>query len=247
MAGQAMITLHSDIGAADRLIVVDGIVGDEVQPGYLFRLDDELLEFGGFETSDRTDRNAWYVERGREGTTGASHDADTEVLGVTAAFAAATSGSAPPSPFASGGGGGGVSLLGPVTLTFDDLAAASGSPLPTGFDIPVGAIVLKAWAVISVNGDTDAGSAIWLAIADAANISAAKIISRYDASDGYIPPTAFAYTEMGPLNSSDPSQVLANGPRSAVARLACTITVTASGGMTDGSIAVYAIIASPAS
>lgn len=118
---------------------------------------------------------------------------------------------------------------------------------PTGFVIPAGSIILKVFAVLHTNGDADEGSFVNLVLYPSDDLSSGKTLVRYDLWDGYNSPSAYARIEQGVKNSGDETQLLAYAPRSAVAITECTIGVAGSGAFADGSLDVYAIIATPAS
>lgn len=134
--------------------------------------------------------------------------------------------------------------LGPVAIAFEDITPSPA--VPTGFVIPDGALV-ETFAVLHTDGDAGEGAVVELVLYPSDDLSSGKTLVKYDMYDGYISPTDFGYFEQGVLNSGDASQLLANAPRRAIAKGECTIGVKGTGAFADGSLDVYAIIATPAS
>jgi hypothetical protein len=118
------LTLSADIEATTRTIAVTGTVPDDIEAGYAFRLDDELLtlttfalhsvQYPGWTQMD-PNRNAWIVKRG----VAVAHSAGTAVKASVDAYVSASDDDPPPTPFASSGGGGVTPgpYLDPTTLT----------------------------------------------------------------------------------------------------------------------------------
>lgn len=145
------VTLAANISADAREFTVSGTVPDEIAPGYLFRLANELLILRSFARADIADapvdpvtqpelvgrnRHIWIVGRGLQGTTKATHTAGTSIIGSADAFAT-SSDATPPSPFPPGGGSSTASdvTVDPAVLAATDVQAAlealaaSSSPL----------------------------------------------------------------------------------------------------------------------
>jgi len=104
------LTLTAGISATDRVIAVTGTVPTDIEAGYEFRLDDELLtlttfalhevQYPGWTQLD-PNRNSWMVRRGVATT----HALGTSVLAAVDAFVSAADDDPPPTPFAQTGGG----------------------------------------------------------------------------------------------------------------------------------------------
>lgn len=108
--GGMTLTLTGAIDATQNNVQLSGDL--DAQPGDLFRLDDELVEFGSYLAVDRqhaVSRSLCSFGRGVDGTTAASHTAGTELLGAVEAVESGTT-SVIPAPFPSGGGGGGITM-----------------------------------------------------------------------------------------------------------------------------------------
>jgi hypothetical protein len=124
------LTLTADITWITRTIAVTGTVPDDIEAGYEFRLDDELLGLTAFGTSEaqtptrrelRTDRNVWIVRRG----VAVSHSAGTAVKAAVDAFVSAADDDPPPTPFASSGGSvTPAAFVEPATATPEAIATA---------------------------------------------------------------------------------------------------------------------------
>jgi hypothetical protein len=149
------VTLAASIGADDKFLLVDGAVGDEVQPGYRFRVDDEMLEFGAFDTRDRVDRSGWYVERGLEGSTAASHAEGADIVAVSDTYGAG-------GPFSGGGGG-----------DLETILATGNTTGEHAIVMPMGTIdgttVAGRFQLATPDGDGNIGMFIGMSIADASN------------------------------------------------------------------------------
>lgn len=147
------MSLHLDgaISADDDDFSVTGTVPGDIAVGYVFRLDDEILELRNFarapvtgDISDRTrvgrDPNHWIVKRGVLGTEAASHDG-AAVEGVSDAYTASADQDEPyPIPSDTN-----VATTSPLTgpTVHDELVALASGDNPPGL-----------FAVLAVSNDT---------------------------------------------------------------------------------------------
>lgn len=173
------LTLVANIDDETRFLGVVGTVPEDIEPGYGFRIGDELLVLQGFVmpyATTQIDRNRWYVRRAQDGSTAASHTAGDEIKGAADAFVAATSGTTPPSPFA---GGSGASDLDAVLAlsTGQDIADAltgandpsAGNAVATMADVGGGASGILAFTITPEDVLAGEGINAARALADSGN------------------------------------------------------------------------------
>lgn len=201
---------------------------DVLNPGDLKTIDSEyVLIRTAVPATGAPTRQRVSAYRGAVGSSEAAHSAGATL--TTTSF--------------SGGGEQTVRRLGPAAITFEELSV---TPVETGFVIPAGAVVVKAWAVLAVNGDTPEGAILSIEICASDDLDDRKLLVRYDTFDGYIAPASFVLREQGVKNSSDASQVFGFAFKSAVALEECTLVVTGTGPLEDGVFNIYALIAESA-
>lgn len=140
------LTLNGGINATTRDIRVSGTVPETVMAGYLFRVDDEVMEFQTFRRQwpSPTDTALWRVRRGIGTSVAASHSNGASIFGATDAWASGSDPAAP-SPFPGGG------LAVPINLTGTaDPAAKWTDPIDSR-----GGKSLALFHEVSNAGDTD--------------------------------------------------------------------------------------------
>lgn len=113
------LSLGGSINDTDTIMTVVGTVPASIEPGYLFRLDDEMLQlvrfaarpitFGTSRAEGALDRNVWRIRRGMQGSVPASHSGETAIDGVVDAFTSGDDEDAP-SPFPPGAPSSGMGL-----------------------------------------------------------------------------------------------------------------------------------------
>jgi hypothetical protein len=138
------LTLTADINSSDRTLQVTGDV--TVAPGYVFRLDNELLRLSSFAAAPPIgsstvsppppDPNYWNVQRGLYGSTAADHTAGAAILGTQRGWVVNTDQPPPPPFVGTGGSSVGVGFawhwnLGSQTIAAGDTWTSSNAGAPT--------------------------------------------------------------------------------------------------------------------
>lgn len=137
------LTIVGAIDASQNNVQLSGKL--DAQPGDLFRLDDEVVTFGGHLAVDRqhaVSLSLVSLARGQEGTTAATHISGTELLGAVEAVVSGEA-TAQPAPFPAGG-----AAMVPWT-DFDPVWTSSGEGQP---DVGDGELIGKYLAVPAAEG-----------------------------------------------------------------------------------------------
>lgn len=174
------LVLTGNINPAAYAMAVTGAVPDAITPGFVFALDNEVLQLLGFGSGRPpntlpVEENIWLVQRGVGGSVAASHTAGASILAVTNGWAKSAD-LTQPSPFPAG------SLSADIVAGLEAAASPSGkNPFATMADVGdgVGALTTATVELSTAEiaeGVTKAGVIAALGAGMGANIVTADFI-----------------------------------------------------------------------
>lgn len=207
-------------------------------PGELFRLEDEMVEFGGHNLVNRLrDRKQVSFRRGVGGTTAVTHASGTTLLRVADAVASSASAETFADPF-SAGGVQTIRLLGPFHVTFETPGIAGDEDGAVLTELDAGTLVIHV-AVVP--------TAAW----NGGDLTALDI---YIGGEDFGPPDdnfrtitgdPFVVAELNPRTGGGSTGGLARAVFGAVTTDGALL-IQGDGAATEGAADIYALIAEPA-